>query len=102
MHQLTSLDAQFLHAESPTTVGHVGSLVLLDPATGVAVTAAALPRFLRGARLTRVGIEANAELCRGLLRERYAEADVTIRTPAAPPFGERRSPPVDHAGARAS
>ncbi len=33
MHQLTSLDAQFLHAESPTTVGHVGSLVLLDPST---------------------------------------------------------------------
>ena len=33
MQQLTSLDAQFLHVESPTTVGHVGSLVLLDPAT---------------------------------------------------------------------
>jgi WS/DGAT/MGAT family acyltransferase len=33
MQQLTSLDAQFLHVESPTTVGHVGSLVLLDPST---------------------------------------------------------------------
>jgi diacylglycerol O-acyltransferase len=33
MQQLTSLDAQFLNAESPTTVGHVGSLVLLDPST---------------------------------------------------------------------
>jgi WS/DGAT/MGAT family acyltransferase len=33
MRQLTSLDAQFLHVESPTTVGHVGSLVLLDPST---------------------------------------------------------------------
>jgi diacylglycerol O-acyltransferase len=33
MRQLTSLDAQFLNVESPTTVGHVGSLVLLDPAT---------------------------------------------------------------------
>jgi diacylglycerol O-acyltransferase len=33
MQQLTSLDAQFLNVESPTTVGHVGSLVLVDPAT---------------------------------------------------------------------
>ncbi|HET7385465.1 MAG TPA: wax ester/triacylglycerol synthase family O-acyltransferase [Nocardioidaceae bacterium] len=33
MRQLTSLDAQFLHVESPTTVGHVGSLILLDPTT---------------------------------------------------------------------
>jgi diacylglycerol O-acyltransferase len=31
MQQLSSLDAQFLHVESPTTVGHVGSLILLDP-----------------------------------------------------------------------
>ncbi len=33
MRQLTSLDAQFLNVESPTTVGHVGSLLLLDPGT---------------------------------------------------------------------
>jgi diacylglycerol O-acyltransferase len=33
MRQLTPLDAQFLHVESPTTVGHVGSLILLDPST---------------------------------------------------------------------
>src|SRR5512144_356660 len=33
MRQLTALDAQFLHVESPTTVGHVGSLILLDPST---------------------------------------------------------------------
>ncbi len=31
MRQLTSLDAQFLNVESPTTVGHVGSLIVLDP-----------------------------------------------------------------------
>ncbi|MGH3370471.1 MAG: WS/DGAT/MGAT family O-acyltransferase [Nocardioidaceae bacterium] len=31
MRQLSPLDAQFLHVESPTTVGHVGSLILLDP-----------------------------------------------------------------------
>ncbi len=33
MRQLTSLDVQFLHAESPTTVVHVGSLVVVDPGT---------------------------------------------------------------------
>ena len=33
MRQLTSLDAQFLNVESPTTTGHVGSLILLDPST---------------------------------------------------------------------
>jgi diacylglycerol O-acyltransferase len=33
MRQLTALDAQFLNVESPTTVGHVGSLILLDPST---------------------------------------------------------------------
>ncbi|NUS50048.1 MAG: wax ester/triacylglycerol synthase family O-acyltransferase [Nocardioidaceae bacterium] len=33
MKQLTALDAQFLHVESPTTVGHVGSLIVLDPST---------------------------------------------------------------------
>jgi WS/DGAT/MGAT family acyltransferase len=32
MRQLSSLDAQFLHVESSTTVGHVGCLILLDPA----------------------------------------------------------------------
>lgn len=33
MRQLTSLDAQFLNIESPTTTGHVGSLIVLDPST---------------------------------------------------------------------
>ena len=33
MRQLTALDAQFLNVESPTTVGHVGSLIVLDPST---------------------------------------------------------------------
>lgn len=30
---MSSLDAQFLHVENATTAGHVGSLILLDPAT---------------------------------------------------------------------
>ena len=33
MRQLTSLDTSFLAVESPTTTGHVGSLVILDPST---------------------------------------------------------------------
>jgi diacylglycerol O-acyltransferase len=33
MRQLSPLDAQFLMIESPTTVGHVGSLIVLDPST---------------------------------------------------------------------
>ncbi|MBA2561052.1 MAG: wax ester/triacylglycerol synthase family O-acyltransferase [Propionibacteriales bacterium] len=33
MQQLSALDAQFLYVETSTTVGHVGSLLLLDPAT---------------------------------------------------------------------
>jgi WS/DGAT/MGAT family acyltransferase len=40
MRQLTSLDAQFLAIESPTTTGHVGGLAVFDPSTapGGAVT----------------------------------------------------------------
>src|SRR3954451_4164072 len=33
MHQLTSLDAQFLAVESSKTFGHVGGLLVFDPAT---------------------------------------------------------------------
>jgi diacylglycerol O-acyltransferase / wax synthase len=33
MQQLSSLDAQFLNVESPTTPGHVGTLIVLDPST---------------------------------------------------------------------
>ena len=34
MQQLSSFDTQFLHIESATTAGHVGSLILLDPKRG--------------------------------------------------------------------
>lgn len=34
MQQLSSLDTQFLNIENATTSGHVGSLILLDPARG--------------------------------------------------------------------
>src|ERR1039458_8551954 len=33
MQQLSGLDASFLHMESPTNFGHIGSVSILDPAT---------------------------------------------------------------------
>ena len=44
--------------------------LLLSP-DGSRVTAAQVPLHLRRARLTRLGIEANGELCRSFLRTRY-------------------------------
>ena len=34
MQQLTGVDATFLYVESPTTFGHVSSLIILDPRDG--------------------------------------------------------------------
>jgi metal-sulfur cluster biosynthetic enzyme len=48
-----------------------GALLLIDPATGSPVSADAVPLHLRRARLTRVSIEANGSMCRGMLRHRY-------------------------------
>ena len=45
--------------------------LLIDPETGEPVTADAMPLHLRKARLTRVSIEANGGICRGMLRHRY-------------------------------
>jgi metal-sulfur cluster biosynthetic enzyme len=47
------------------------SALLVDATTGEAVGTEALPLHLRRARLTRVGVDANSGVCRGLLRERY-------------------------------
>jgi metal-sulfur cluster biosynthetic enzyme len=46
--------------------------LLVDPVTGAAVGAQALPLHLRRARLTAVNAEANGSMCRGMLRDRYA------------------------------
>jgi metal-sulfur cluster biosynthetic enzyme len=46
--------------------------LLVDPRTGEAVDAETAPLHLRRARLTRVNVEANGSMCRGMLRERYA------------------------------
>jgi metal-sulfur cluster biosynthetic enzyme len=45
--------------------------LVIDPATGDPVSADAAPLHLRRARTTRIGIEANGGICRGMLRHRY-------------------------------
>ncbi|MGH3529665.1 MAG: iron-sulfur cluster assembly protein [Pseudonocardiaceae bacterium] len=45
--------------------------LLVDAATGAAIGAHALPLHLRRAQTTRVSVDANAGVCRGLLQERY-------------------------------
>jgi metal-sulfur cluster biosynthetic enzyme len=47
------------------------ALLLIDPRTGDPVTADATPLHLRRARTTRVSLEANGSICRGMLRHRY-------------------------------
>ena len=48
--------------------------LLVDATTGEAVGAEVLPMHLARTRLTRVSVEANRGVCRGLLRERYPAA----------------------------
>jgi metal-sulfur cluster biosynthetic enzyme len=45
--------------------------LIIEPATGAAVSADELPLHLRRARTTRISIESNAGICRGMLRHRY-------------------------------
>jgi metal-sulfur cluster biosynthetic enzyme len=52
------------------------SALLVDATTGEAIGAQALPLHLRRARLTRVSVDANGGVCRGLLRERYGTVGV--------------------------
>jgi metal-sulfur cluster biosynthetic enzyme len=48
------------------------SPLLIHPVSGAPVEADALPLHMRRARVTRVSIEANSGICRGMLRHRYA------------------------------
>jgi len=57
-------------AELGLSVGDDAPL-LIDPVTGLAVDPGAVPLHLRKAQVTRVSIEANAGICRGMLRHRY-------------------------------
>ena len=49
------------------------SPLVVDPVTGDAVGVADLPLHLRRAQMTRVGVEANTGICRGMLRHRYRD-----------------------------
>jgi len=54
--------------------------LLIDPASGARVADDAVTMHLHRARLTRISIETNGEICRGLLHERYAATPVAIRS----------------------
>jgi metal-sulfur cluster biosynthetic enzyme len=45
--------------------------LLIDPVTGARVSEQAMPLHLRRAQVTRISIEANGGICRGMLRHRY-------------------------------
>lgn len=53
----------------------LGSAAFVRPDGGPLGDAAALERFLRVARLVRVSLEGNGDLCRGLLRTRYGNPE---------------------------
>jgi len=46
--------------------------LLIDPETGTAIALGVIPLHLRRARVTQAGIDANASMCSGMLRYRYA------------------------------
>jgi metal-sulfur cluster biosynthetic enzyme len=48
-----------------------GAPLLVDPVTGLRVDPGVVPLHLRRAQVTRVSIEANSGICRGMLRHRY-------------------------------
>ena len=51
--------------------------LLIEPDTGAGVRGDAIPLHLARARTTRVSIEANAGICRGMLRHRYATSGLS-------------------------
>jgi metal-sulfur cluster biosynthetic enzyme len=61
--------------------------LLIDPATGERITADLAPLHLQRARTTRVSIEANGSICRGMLRHRYHSAGL-----GQAPEQERKAP----------
>jgi metal-sulfur cluster biosynthetic enzyme len=70
--QSTALDRlRQRRAELGLAAGDDSPLVI-DPHSGAAVGSAGLALHLRRAQTTRVSIEANAGICRGMLRHRYS------------------------------
>jgi metal-sulfur cluster biosynthetic enzyme len=51
-----------------------GAPLLIDPGTGAPISGTGASLFLGRARLTRVGMDANTGICRGMLRHRYDTA----------------------------
>jgi metal-sulfur cluster biosynthetic enzyme len=51
-----------------------GAPLLIDPVTGAKIGTDAMPLHLRKARTTAVSIDANAGICRGMLKHRYQES----------------------------
>lgn len=49
------------------------SPLLIDPVSGEPIGADGAAMHLRRARLTRVGVEANTSICRGMLHQRYLD-----------------------------
>ncbi len=62
--------------------------LLIDPATGGPVAIEALPLHLRRARITRISIEANGSICRGMLQHRYDAPRQGVSAPGEPAPGE--------------
>ncbi len=62
-------------AELGLPAGDAAAL-LIDPKTGQPVTGEDLPLHLRKARITRVSLEANGSICRGMLRQRYDSSGI--------------------------
>jgi hypothetical protein len=60
-------------AELGLPAGDDAALVI-DPVTGAPVGGDAMPLHLRRARTTRISLEANGSICRGMLRHRYNDA----------------------------
>jgi metal-sulfur cluster biosynthetic enzyme len=51
-----------------------GAPLLIDPVTGAKISTDAMPLHLRKARTTAISIDANAGICRGMLKHRYDES----------------------------
>jgi len=79
MRQLSALDAQFLNVESPTTFGHVGSLIVLDPSTAV-MTAEAGAGEPWGMESVRQVLEPRMHLARPF-RQRLVEVPLALGRP---------------------
>jgi metal-sulfur cluster biosynthetic enzyme len=62
--------------------------LLINPVTGEPVSPDAVPQHRRLARLTAVSIEANASICRGMLRHRYGSPGLGEAGPDERPLGE--------------